>query len=192
MLTALVRMRCFFCIEGRHFSPQNAVMNVSSSERVGIAATDLVQLGHTLRSPSSPGEEDDAPATASIARTVGGEVRAAVFVDDVDDLVREFFPPLARMGACLARLDGQTRIEEKDAVLGPRSEVPVMGKSPYRSVRTIPPPDDAWQELVPMLGRVKLRVLFLDLFIDLRVPHTVSITSTQTAPAAPVGRGVGA
>lgn len=118
-----MRMRCFFCVEGRHFSTAVAAMKRSGG------GTNLVELRDALRSPSTPGEKDDAAAAAGAAAGARREVRTAPLVDDIDDFIGELFPPLVRVGPRLARLHGQSRIEQQDPVLGPGSKVPAHART---------------------------------------------------------------
>ena len=178
-LTALVRTRCFFCVEGSSFQPARCRCSRKKELSIVDARTNLVELRHPLRRPRAPREKDDAAAVAREAGALGRQVRAAVLVDDVDDLVRELFPPLVRVGPGRVRLDGQTGIEQEDPVLRPGSKVPAQDRRVSRRssiCQNVPPPMmmQSAARLLPMVGRIELRVLILDFLVDLSVGNALA------------------
>lgn len=81
--------------------------------------THLVEPCNALRCERTPGQEHNAAAATSESGSISGQIRATVFVHDVDDLVGELFPTSVRMGRRFACFHSQARVQEQHAVLRP-------------------------------------------------------------------------
>ena len=80
----------------------------------------LVQFGNPFARPRPPGQEyDTASGSVSVGIAAAAQVCAAVLVNHVDDLIREFLPAFSGMRTSLVRLDGQTRVEHEDTIFSP-------------------------------------------------------------------------
>ena len=134
----------------------------------------LVQFRYAFGCPGSPREEDDPSAVTSKNRTLRCEVRTAVFVDDINDFVREFFPTFARVGTGFIGLHGQACIEKENSVLCPRSQVPFTDLSDSNRGHDA----NAANMYEPMLRKCELRVFILNFLIDLPVAPNRQVRSS--------------
>ena len=135
-----------------------------------LNGTHRVQFRDAFRGPGPPGEEDDAPAAPSSCAVRVREIGAAVSVNDVDHPVRELFPALARVGTSLACFDGETCVQQQDAIFGPCRQVSVEWRVSGKTVRApvAARGSDKRSVCSPVLGRLELRVFCLNFFVNLR------------------------
>lgn len=129
-----------------------------------------VQFRDAFRGPGPPGEEDDASAAPRSCAVRAREIGATVSVNDVDHPVGELFPALSGVGTSLACFDGEACVQQQDTIFGPCRQVSVERRV---SVKTVRAPVaargfDKRSECLPVLGRLELRVLCLDFFVNLR------------------------